>query len=82
MLAHLATKMPVEQVSFQALLYVVQVCQDLQTGNAVDYSGNPEHNSTVNIWTLAKGILPGTSLLLAESMSHAKIMSSIVKFTF
>jgi len=60
MLAHLATKMPVEQVSFQALLYVVQVCQDLQTGNAVDYSGNPEHNSTVNIWTLAKGILPGT----------------------
>lgn len=61
MLQHLATKMPVEKVNFQTMLSVVQTCQDIQTvGANQDYSDNEEPNETIDIWALAKGILPGT----------------------
>jgi len=64
LLQHLATKMPVDPVSFQTMLSVVQVCQDIQTVTQplqpVNESSNASDHSTVNYWTLAKGILPGT----------------------
>jgi len=64
LLQHLATKMPVDPVSFQTMLSVVQVCQDIQTVTqplqTVSESSNSSDQSKVNYWTLAKGILPGT----------------------
>ena len=58
--------MPVDQVSFQTMLSVVQVCQDIQTVTQplqlVNESSNSSDHSTVNYWTLAKGILPGRNI--------------------
>ena len=63
LLQHLATKMPVDPISFQTMMSVVQVCQDIQIitkeTEHIKENYNSSEDSPINYWTLAKGILPG-----------------------
>jgi len=64
LLEYFATKMPVQLISFDTMLSVVQVCQDIQPPPREFQTSKKQTNSSeeaqISLWTLARGILPGT----------------------
>ena len=60
-LANLSQKhFTVHEVDFDTMLDIVQACQNLQHQKKPFSENHQNSKSSVNVWTLLKGIVPGT----------------------